>query len=423
MGIYNFFSNKYSSLTLTTYDIDKKQRSFKNNFLNYFKTVGIFAIWVYIVTKLFFFDIDVYAFSKMNPDWVPYLDYKFIVVLLLVSVYWLLYDSKSLRNLLLYIIIFPALSLFWKLPLFLYSKGGWGLCLSLINVGASFYQSIKYNFIFFTLYITSSVLIIVANHHAIILSSCLIIMTLTVTAFIRRMNLAFKPSSLHRTLVNIVSEFKNHKPKPEVQEVIDADLELVKLTESQLTAWTDNLQQLVLFNRICFFAAKKLRDYERTGFHVFSVVFTILVLCIFTVLSFTIINFGLYRYDPSLFNIQSSNPFFSFFLYSFNILVFNSTSQVEAIMPLSQISYVIQTILIFFLVIIFISVVVTEVRQKNSEELQRIVERLKMEGEAMEEIITKKYHFSSIEDAVLELSRLKSSMIGLILKMTDNINR
>ncbi len=104
---------------------------------------------------------------------------------------------------------------------------------------------------------------------------------------------------------------------------IDEDimnLPVENLDEKQIQNWTSNVQQLVLFNRVCLFVAKKLKSYQESGFNAFSSVLSILVLVLFTVLAFAVINFWGFLIDHYYFSFSNMPSFFNFFYYGLMFL-------------------------------------------------------------------------------------------------------
>src|SRR5207237_4217836 len=96
------------------------------------------------------------------------------------------------------------------------------------------------------------------------------------------------------------------------------------LDQKQLDKRTTNLQMSVMFNRVCLFAAKKLRQYQTSGFHAISGIVTILLLFVLTMFVFGAINYGLHKIDSSLFDLSTPATLFIFVYYIFNTLIFTS---------------------------------------------------------------------------------------------------
>lgn len=178
----------------------------------------------------------------------------------------------------------------------------------------------------------------------------------------------------------------------------------------------------VLFNRICLFTAKKLRDYQNSGSGTISGILTILLLILLTIISFAAINYVLYKIDTGLFEVSPSpGGFFIFFYYSFNNLIFSSIKEVVPIMPISQAASMTESFLAFILGVILVSIILSVRSQKYSEALNQAIDRIEAEGTAMESFIRTEYSVGGIEDAIIELERVKATFISFIFKISKSI--
>jgi hypothetical protein len=177
----------------------------------------------------------------------------------------------------------------------------------------------------------------------------------------------------------------------------------------------------VLFNRVCLFVAKKLKDYQSSGLNIVSYVITILSLFFTTVIIFCFLFYGLYKLDPTLFYVNNKHHLFYFLYFSFNNLFFNSIQEVNATGPLSQTFVMLENLLALLLVAIFIALFFSIRHQRHSDELNVVIENIKNEGDSMESFIKAEYKINNIDEAIAELEKLKSSFIKLIYQLTGYI--
>jgi hypothetical protein len=184
---------------------------------------------------------------------------------------------------------------------------------------------------------------------------------------------------------------------------------------------TANLQTSVLFNRVCLFAAKKLRDYQNSGLNIIYYVLTILLLILITIFSFAVINFGLYKIDSAFFGFPDIPNFFTFFYYSFNNLLFNQIQELIAVGPISQTVSMIESFFALFLIVIFVSLLISVRGQKHTEELNEVIKGVEEQGSSMEGFIRDEYKINNIEDAMAELEKLKAGLTKFIFKITESI--
>ena len=380
-----------------------------------------FVLWSYVVIKLFVFDIDSYILAQTSPDFLWVLDYKFFVITSFLSVLWLFLKTSAFLGLGIYVFFFPVILFFWKLPRFLYRKGSWNLTFAAISAIASSYKSVKYNFITLSFFLGSLVVTLVAEDKGLLLVAGTSLSVLMILAYWRRFVFAFKPSTMHQIFMNSFSLIRKHGSSTFALAEDLKSLELKEFSPAQLTTWTNNLQMAVVFNRMCLFTAKKLKDYEKTGVHTVSVILITLLLMFQTVIAFACINFSLFKIDASSFQILGDTSFFSFIFYSFNNLIFSSSPDLVASSTGAKTLYMIQTSMIFVLGLIFVSILISEMKQRHEKALQEAITKIEEEGKAMEGLICAEYRFNNIEDAISELERVKASMISIILRLSKNV--
>ena len=76
--------------------------------------------------------------------------------------------------------------------------------------------------------------------------------------------------------------------------------------------------------------------------------------------------------------------FFTFFYYSFNNLLFNSIQEIVAVMPMSQMISMIESMFALILVAIFISLILSVKSQRLTDELNQAINNLEKQGGKMD---------------------------------------
>jgi hypothetical protein len=198
-------------------------------------------------------------------------------------------------------------------------------------------------------------------------------------------------------------------------------LSIENLDENQVQKWTTNVQTLVLHNRICLFVARKLKNYQRSGFIIVSSVLTILILIALTIFSFAVVNYGLFKINNHFFAFSVAPTFFTFFYFSFNTLLFNPIPDLVAVMPISQTISMIESSFALFLIAIFVSLVLSVRSQRQTDELNAAIWGLEEQGIKIEGYIKSEYNLNSIEEAMVALRKLKSILTDFLYKVTESI--
>lgn len=399
----------------------KKEKGVIDHALAVVREIVAISFWVYVLSKLFIFDIDLFLFEKYLPNYTWLLDFKFFILIGTLAVIWLITKNKHILLWTLYILCYPAIVLLWKMPFFVFKQKSWIFAFAVINAVISFFKSIKYNFIIAAFFLVSLAVIFGFSNQKLLWLAILLIFSILSIVYVHRFILVFKPSSIFQVHIKIFSGIRKHATTSFALEESIKNLPVESLDQKQLEKWTTNLQTSVLFNRVCLFAAKKLRDYQNSGLNVVSYVLTILLLIALTILSFSVINLGLYKIDSNFFEFSSAPSFFTFFYYSFNNLLFNSIREIIPISPISQTASMIESFFALFLVVIFVSLLLSVRSQKHSEELNEVIKEIEGQGVEMEGFIKDEYRINSIEDAMAELQKLKAGMAKFLYKITESI--
>lgn len=384
------------------------------------ETIAI-LFWVYVLVKLFAFDIDVFLVNKLLPEFVLLLNLKFFILIGIIASIWLVTKNKHILSWSLYVFFYPAIVLLWKLPFFIFKQKSWILAFAFINSIISFFKSIKYSFITSAFFLGSVAIVFSFSNEKLLWAATTIILGFLLVTYIHRFVLVFKPSSIFQVHIKIFSGIRKHGVSSFALDESIKNLPVASLDQKQMEKWTTNLQMSVLFNRICLFAARKLRDYQNSGLNVVSYVLTILMLIVLTVFSFAAINYGLFKIDANLFSYSATPSFFTFFYYSFNNILFNSIREIAPTMPVSQTASMMESFFALFLVVIFVSLLLSVRSQRHAEELNEVIKGIEGQGKDMEGFIKNEYKINSIDNAMVELEKLKAGMTKFIYKITESI--
>jgi len=399
----------------------KQEKGPVNYFVNAVRETLAVLFWAYVLIKLFVFDIDIFLMNRFLPRYVWLLNLKFFILIGGIALIWLVTKNKYILAWSLYVFFYPVIILLWKIPFFIFKQRSWILAFAFINSIISFFKSIKYNFIISAFFLASLAVIFSFSNEKLLWFAAAVIFGVLLTTYVNRFILVFKPSSIFQVHIKIFSGIRKHGSSYFTLDESIKNLPLEKLDQKQMEKWTTNLQMSVLFNRVCLFAAKKLRDYQNSGVNFISYVLTILMLIVLTIFSFATINYALFKIDAGLFSYPVVPSFFTFFYYSFNSLLFNSIQEITPAMPISQIVSMMESFFALFLVVIFVSLLLSVRSQRQAEELNEVIKGIGGQGKDMEGFIRDEYKINNIDDAMAELEKLKAGMAKFIYKITEII--
>ncbi|MDI3090000.1 hypothetical protein QJ133_02260 [Priestia megaterium] len=418
-----------SSETNKLEEINLKSNENKNSpfkkFFRKVKDVVALLFWAFILIKLFVFDIDVYLVNKVSSKYVFLLDYKFVFFVGVLALIWIFTRSAKVLIVGLYVVFYPLIVVFWKVPVFIFKQKSWVLAFALLNFVISFFMSLKYNFIKVALYIVFATLIFSFSNPFLLWASIIVISSILILTFVHKFILLIRPSEVfkaYKSMLNRVETNENKFSSMSLDESIK-NIPIEQLTETQLEKRRTSLHNSIITNRLFLFTANKLRDYQKSRLNFVSYILSVVSITIMTVLSFSLINFAMFKIDSSMFNYDKYPSFYTFFYYTFNDLLSNPIAELEPALPMTQIVAMLGTFFTFLIGAIFVGLIFSVRSQRYDEELTDIVKRINNHGGELETFIKEEYKIKSLEDALLEVEKMKGSLVKLIYKFTESINK
>ena len=376
--------------------------------------------WLMLLTKLFVIDFDVIILDNIAPNYTWLLNYKFFFIIIVISFSLAIFRNKQILFWSLYIFFYPFVILIWKIPSFLYKQKNWNFIFAFFNAFISFFKSFKYLFIQSTLFLIALALILNTSNKIAISIGIILLFILTILAYANRIISIFKPANIFQSYKKFFIAIRKHFS---ALFSIDDEMKGLKIEqygEKQREKWSTNLQYSMIFNRMCLFSSKKLRNYQRSGYNVAFYAISVIMLIFFTIITFAGINYGVYKISFSQFKFSGTPDFFLFIYYSFSHYLNNSIQELIPITSLSQSLLMIESIFSIMLLIILVSLLFNYKNQKNVEEISNAIKDIEQEGKSMEVFIRDEYRLN-IDDALKEINRLKLNLANFLLWLTNNI--
>lgn len=384
----------------------------------------IFAIvaWVYAITKLFIFDIDIYLVNLINPELIWIFDYKFFAFIGVIAASLFVFKKGDIIKFVLFSLFYPLFFAIFLLPYLIYKTKNWMVLVAIINTIVSFFSNFRLKFSIFALTFISFAVIYASLDWWLLAIAASVLVILNFFEYVTAILSAFKTSNVI-AIYNKIPDLGRRFVK------FNADAEGIKgvavstMDENQLSHYRTNLQMSLIANRVCLFSATILRDYKRSGFPAISGAIATLSLFLYTVVTFAAVNAAICAIDIDAFKYEEIGfpSWFTFFHYSFNTMVFASTRELTPVSHLAYAANMVQILLVIVLSIVFVSQVVTTQRQKFTEELDDVIVRIRKSGEEMDEYIFEKFGVGNWDDALAEIRKMETSLIELLLYLTRNI--
>lgn len=375
---------------------------------------------MYLITKIFIFDFDNYLFHKYAPEYEWILSYKLIFILVFIAIVWLVTKKNWVFFWLFYVIASPLILLFFRIPwIFFKSKNLVG-AFALIGLVLSFFKRMKFNFIATSLTLLAFLIIAKTSNHIVLYSAMLFLGGILLVILSRAVFYSFKPSVLFsmqsEALIKLWGFFKK---TCSLEEELKG-MEISKYSEVQKTKWIANLQQAMIFNRICYFVSSKLRDFQKSKINTVYYLLNFLIVVVSTVIVFSFANYGLYKIDPGSFHWVTPPSFITFFNYSINTLFTNNIAEFYASSPLANFLSTAEIVCAFFLLFIMFFLVTTIQSSRHNEELGVVIDSIYKQGKDLDVFIESEYQIS-VSMAMVELQKAKAGFVGFIFYLSTNV--
>jgi len=375
--------------------------------------------WSYAVVKTFVFDVDIYLVSIASPTLVWLLNYKSLIFLGLILVAMLVTSSLAVGLAVLYVAFFPFVILFWKFPRFVWKQKSWLFAFAILNAAISFVRSFKRDFISGTLFLVSAATIASSDNQYLLYGSALVIFALVVLAYGLALVRGFRPSAVFQIYANVFPLIRNGALLKVDESIRNLPIEM--MTAKELELRTTSLQNVVLYNRACLLISRKLRDYQRSGANVASYILSLIVLLMFSVMSFALINYALHKISPALYQFTYSKESFFAFVYYCAGSMFYASNGLVPVEPLSQFVQLVQFLCALLVVVIFATVIYSLRNERYTSQLEQVIITMEREGRTVEALLLSEFNLDSIDRAIDALQKAKAGMTGFIVYLTKNL--
>ncbi len=377
-------------------------------------------LWIMIFIKLLVFDIDIYLVNKIFPSLTNLFNFKFLGVLVFICFILLFYRQKF-KFVVPYIIFFPIICICFYLPYYIFKRRSSILFIIVLNSILLFFTNFKKGILITTSFILSCIFVLEYSSKSLLITSIIVVFNIIVICYWMIFSSVFKESKIQKYYLILINRFDISNLKLQSEKTINRPFEL--LNENEKVVRNNDLQIVVLINRICLFASHELQKYQRSRLNIVSYCFAVILLAIFTVFSFALVNYGVYKLEANMYTSTEKPSLFLFIYYSFNNLLSHPITELSPISNLTRSLSMIETLFGFILVVILVTVIFSFKREKFTDELNVSIRRFERIGEDLERIIQKKFKLNNIEEALIELEKVKVAFIKLIFLLSEKIKR
>lgn len=383
---------------------------------------GATFAWIYVLMRLFVGDFERWILTAVKPEWQWVLDFRFFLFLFVLAGVALFFKKKYLW-IPLYMFFFPVIILVWKVPRALYKRGSWTIALGVIHVAIASIRGIRFSILAAALVAFSSLTIIVSESKWPLTLASPAILVLWVVLLLKAFRYALTPARFVTTQRRLFDKVLSGKMFWSLVSVDEKhrgqNVEVLDREQSQ------QVLARVGFGLIAYRGSQlwsyQLDRYRRSGASIIFSAASVIGLIIQGVISFTLVNFAVFKVDPSQFSINGSTSLAMFSYYSFASLF---VSEISVIAPAGGVAAALSVTAGFsaaVVVMILIATVFFGFRQSKSDEAaNQEIRQLREQGDHFAERLGEEYDLT-VEELFRRVADLGWDLLGILAYLTRSI--
>lgn len=372
------------------------------------------TVWVYALVKIFVFDIDFYLLNLVSPNLAWILNIRLFILLSLIAVLWLILGHKRFLPFFAYIVGYPLVILFWKLPVFIFRR--WAAFLILLPSIFDTLLSFRKTFVLYTVILVSSATIFLSKQPIILISAmlglALCLFFMLYRAFSRTYSTriyAKLAEYLHGIQTKIANgEFDVAPNLPSQPATAQAT------SEGQATA--DSMPQLYLHYVIFDYISQKVDQVDRAHKYNMILISSLLNVMFWTVIIFSFLHWAVYKIDPSAYSGIEGRTFLQFLVFSLGRF---ANTDIVSIHPANAASITltsIQVICSLIIMVIGVFSIFTAQRDSFREDFKEFLDVIHKIVELVNERIKIKYSLNSAQ-LEMDIAVKNTGVVNLLRRM------
>jgi len=385
--------------------VESKQLTFIRTLVR--ESVAV-LVWLSLIVKLFIFDFDVYLLAEAWPQGRWIVQYKFFFIGGLSLVWWLCLGTKRALAFAGYVLIYPIVVIFWKVPKRLFKN--WAALLIFLPTITAFFKSLKYRCSPAFLALGAATIILLDIGRVPATLAVLILIVYLVSHYVGRFKLAFTPTEYFG---NVVKHLRKLTTSEEYKKNFAIPKELEAGTEEYQKKHIDRLHSILCMDRFVLLVARKLKRAKDSHLILKYSVCALAYTFALTVVTFGFVYFGLWQIAPENFVIIGGASLFSFLIFSFDTFVNRATTGISAAGHLVQFATVVEFLFAIVVGLVLIYLFTDILYKRYDDELEGIIGELNHQGNQLEQFMVRECNLS-IPEALTIVIAAKADAADLL---------
>jgi hypothetical protein len=396
--------------------------NFRTRLLRRARKLAAILLWLYVIVKLFIFDIDEYIVRNYLPNLQWVLDYKFFLYVGVIGIVAAFFKKWQVMIFIGYVIFYPLLLILWIFPYAIFKSRSWIVAIAIINSIIRFFAHFKINAIMSAVFLLSALGIVIAQQEYVLIAASAGMTSFVIAIYALAVIAVFKADAAFRVYSKVFTAVSNHFVKNLAMGQDLAVIPIDQFTDKQLEKRKTNLEMAVISNRALLFAASKFKTYSSSNLSLVAGVFKCLWLVVICVIAFALINYAIFKIAPDQFKTATQPSTFLLIYYSFKTFIMNSVSDFVPVGRVAEVVSMAENFFGFFTLSIFAGTLFTQKNARQTKEIEEAVKSVERNAQTMESFVRTEFRITTMDDAITELERLKAGMLSVILWLSRSAN-
>ncbi len=379
--------------------------------------------WVYAVLKVFIFDVDRSLIELVAPDAGWLADFRLLAFVALLAIAAVIGRSLNAILCVVYVLFFPGVVFFWKIPKALIKTRSWVTFFAVANVLVDVIGSFRYVAVAAALWLFAAVFVLATDSQVLLVPSLLALLAVLGVSYWRTIRFSARPTrflEVQSKVIESTMESDRFTGVLAIGEDLNSD-EVTKFNAEQQQAFTQRLANGVLAHRVLGLWAYELDQYRRSTFSLILNLGGYLWLFLQTLATLTLVNYGLYKLSASSFTYDATPTVITFARY---VLAAFSGSEIAAVQARSDLAgtfSVLMTLVgVVFLVGFGLTLFFSLRKGRQDEAAEETTKRIRQQEAALESKLQGEFGVS-MEEAIERLAELRYALNGLITYLSSRI--
>lgn len=227
------------------------------------------VFWIYALLQVLGFDVPRRVLESVSPQYAHLADFRWILVAAVIFLAGVVWRWKTLGGIL-YLLGFPLIVVFWKIPKFFYRRRNWVLGMAFLNGIGIGIRNLRYNLITKSLGFVAAITILTTSNQTLLLPSVTYIGTLLVVAAVRTVRRVLEPNWFLKTQSDLIERIVDSKAVTNSTD-IDKHLSAASpktLTQVEASTLSNAISISIVINHVLYFWAYQLKQYKQAGLNV-----------------------------------------------------------------------------------------------------------------------------------------------------------